>query len=228
MALITAKLNADNKKSKAFTDSVSDVSFDFLAIGNSITRHGITSFWWGYWGMAASDSAHDYYHIVVDRLRNKRAEDINTAIVSGYTWELQGHDRDEAWEIIDPYLTHGIDLITVQLSENASNLTTFETDFRSLLQHIREICGSGTQIIVIDDFWNDEKSRIKKEVANELKVDFVDLSDIRGKSEYQAGMGTKVMGDDGQKHVIEHNGVASHPGDKGMEVIAKRVLDFVE
>lgn len=50
----------------------------------------------------------------------------------------------------------------------------------------------------------------------------------RNRKEYQAGYGTPVSGDDGMEHIIEHAGVASHPGDVGMEVIAQRVLEMIK
>lgn len=41
-------------------------------------------------------------------------------------------------------------------------------------------------------------------------------------------MGAIVAGDDGSKHVIEHDGVARQSGDEAMRVIADRVLDQIE
>ena len=227
VALISAKLDADTEDAKTFTNAVSDDSFDYLAIGNSITKHGLADYWWGEWGMAASDADHDYYHRVVGMLKRNSMNTVNSAVVSGYTWEVQSHDRDEALETIDPYLTYGIDLVTVQLSENASDLSTFEADFSSLLRHIKDVCGNNCQVIVIDDFWSEEKHNLKKNVCEEFDILFVDLSDIRGVAEYQVGMGTAVSGEDGEEHIIEHSGVAGHPGDEGMRIIAERVLVYI-
>ena len=222
VTLLNEKL-AGNSEAVEFTSSVGD-GFDYLAIGNSITRHGICDCWWGEWGMAASEPSRDYYHKVVEGLEKKHGH-INTAVCTGYVWEVQSHDRDETFEILDSWLVPGIDLITVQLSENALDLSTFEKDCESLFLHIREMCGTDCQIIIIDDFWSDEKNVMKKRVAEGLGLCFVDLSDIRGKSEYQAGMETAVSGLDGKEHIIEHSGVAAHPGDEMMKVIAERVLE---
>lgn len=201
--------------------------YSYLAIGNSITLHGITDFWWGNWGMAASKEENDYYHRVVAGLKYKYGEKINTECVNYYLWEVMSNDRSETYNLIDPYLVEGIDLISVQLSDNVSDLTTFETDFSALLKHIREKCGDDVQIIVIDDFWSEEKSAIKRTVCEKLSVPFIALTDIRGIEGHTAGMGTLVEGADGTEHRIEHLGVANHPGDEGMKVIAEKILEQV-
>lgn len=209
---------AGDSESMEFTSSVGD-GFDYLAIGNSITKHGICDYWWGEWGMAASEPSKDYYHRVIEGLEKEYGY-INAAVCSGYIWEVQFLDRDETFEMLDRWIVPGIDLVTVQLSENAADIDTFEDDFKSLLLHIREACGGECQIIVIDDFAHAERSEMKKRVAEELNISFVDLSDIHGKTEYQAGMGTKVQGSDGKEHTIKHAGVAGHLGDLGMQIIA--------
>ena len=224
----------DDTKSTEFKSRVGE-GYDYLAIGNSITFHDLADYWWGEWGMAASEKSHDYYHIITKSLSEKYGE-INTAVYNYAIWETQSHDRSETWELIDKYLVDGVDLVTVQLSENCSDLTTFKSDFKGLLQHIVEKCEKDVQIIVIDDFWDDGKSEMKKSVCEDTigtdrsdkqNISFVDLSDIRGKSEYQVGMGTIVSGEDGAKHTIEHSGVAVHPGDKGMKYIADEIIKIV-
>ena len=227
VALLQEK-NTEFSGVNEFVKAVSNESFDYLAIGNSITLHPITDFWWGEWGMAASTEENDYYHRTVRGLEKRLNTDINSVAYNYSVWEVQGYDRTETYEFLDKYLTEGIDLITVQLSENASDLSNYEIDLKVLLQHIEDRCGDDTQVIVIDDFWSAEKHEMKKVVCDELGIDFVDLSDLRGNDIYQAGMGTIVFGEDGKEHIIEHSGVAAHPGDRGMEVIAERVLELVD
>lgn len=223
VALINGKLE-DNSESQQFKAAVGE-GFDYLAIGNSITLHGLTDFWWGQWGMAASEESLDYYHIVKNEIEKENSL-VNSMAYNFSAWEVQSHDRGETIDLLDRYLDENLDLITVQLSENVSNLTTFDVDLIELLNHLKTVCPKA-KIIVIDDFWSDEKSAIKKNVCETTGVDFVSLSEIRNQASYQAGMGTTVTGQDGETHVIEHNGVATHPGDLGMQYIAEKVLDCI-
>ena len=44
--------------------------FNYLAIGNSITCHGITDFWWNEAGMAATTKEKDFVHLVAAGVKN--------------------------------------------------------------------------------------------------------------------------------------------------------------
>ena len=226
IAVISAKLEEDNDEAHSFIDGVSDESFDYLAIGNSITKHPITDFWWGEWGMAASDADHDYYHFVVDGIVQS-GKQVNSVSFNFIPWELNSHDRAEAFALLEPYLTLGIDLITIQLSENCNDLSTFDMDLEELIQYCRDKCGPETRVVVIDDFWDEEKHDIKIKVCEKTKTDFVDLSDLRGNDKYVVGMRKIVYGEDGEQHIIEHEGVAKHPGDVGMRAISHKVLEVI-
>ena len=141
-----------------------------------------------------------------------------------YKWEVQAYDRAEAFELLDPYLDPKLNLITVQLGENVSDLTTYEKDFEELIRYIQKKAPSA-QILVIDDFWNaDEKVQQKKQATDNTGVQFISLSEIKGKPEYKAGIVSTVYDANGQPHSIEHEGVAAHPGDKGMQYIADAVI----
>lgn len=226
---LVAVLSEKTKGHDAAEEFKAKQGYHYLAIGNSVTLHGITDYWWGDWGMAASTKESDYVNTIVSALEDKKGDDGVAGMTYNYSvWEVQSHDRAQTWEFLDQYLFPGIDLITVQLSENCSDLSTFQSDFTALLNHIMEKCGADVQIIVIDDFWSDEKSEIKRSVCDDMGITFVDLSDIRGKAGYQAGIGTTVCGNGGDKHTIEHEGVAKHPGDKGMALIAERVLKRID
>ena len=200
--------------------------FNYLAIGNSITWHEKCEYWWNEIGMAASKAENDFFHLVTKYLEEKN-ENVKAYAFKYSNWELQNWDRAGTYTLLKSYLSPEIDLITIQLSENATELSTFESDFIDLIEYVRLKCPDA-QIILIDDFWDDDKSEMKRNVASICNVDFVDLTEIRGDSEYQSEIGTVVYGDDEQEYIIYHNGVATHPGDKGMKYIADKVIEFIK
>lgn len=205
----------------------SDTDYNYLAIGNSITLHGLADYWWNEVGMAASFEDRDYVHLVVTGLETTN-EIVCEHAFNFCQWEIQAADRAETFEILNPYLSEKLNLVTIQLSENVSDMSTFEVDYEELIKHIQEIAPDA-QILVIDDFWDlGDKSTLKEKAANNTGVQFISLAEIKGKSEYRCGIGTTVYDANGNEHTVEHNGVASHPGDKGMEYIANAVLDALK
>lgn len=257
LSFLTAKINQSNQSENSelnkWKASIETAIFNYLAIGNSITLHGIVDYWWSECGMAASTASRDYFTLVVNDLKqhlvandtndtnglminglnnadvtnvtdaNDKYREVNATRLNFSTWERLAHDRDETFEVLDPWLDKRINLITIQLSENALDLNTFEADLASLVEHIQARCPQ-TVVIIIDDFWSDEKSQIKRRVCEKLNIPFADLSDIRGKEKYQAKMGSIVYDAEGKEHKIEHNGVAIHPGDEGMRFISEQVI----
>ena len=198
--------------------------YNYLAIGNSITRHEITSFWWNDIGMAASDEDRDYFHIVLKNLKTTH-ENVSGTTCNLYGWESQSHDRDGALYLLDGYLSPNLDLVTVQLGENVDDLSTFESDFLSLLLYIKEKAPNA-RIIVVGDFWNKEnRDELKEKVAKEAGADFVSLDGIANNKAYYRGMGSYVYDKEGNPHLVEHEGVAIHPGDAGMKAIADRIIN---
>lgn len=200
--------------------------FNYLAIGNSITKHPICDYWWNEIGMAATQEDLDYFHLVETYLNDSHGG-VTAYSYNASSWEVTAHDRMQIVIGWDGYLSDKIDLVTIQLSENVTDTTTFENDFREMVQYISNRCPDA-QIIVIDDFWDGNKSLVKRNAIEDLDVDFIDLNEIRGKPEYKAGLGTIVYDADGGSHVIEHKGVAAHPGDAGMRYYAEEIIRLIE
>lgn len=55
--------------------------FKYLAIGNSITQHGICDYWWNKHGMAASREDRDYVHLVKNGIGDKIKERISLSVL---------------------------------------------------------------------------------------------------------------------------------------------------
>lgn len=195
--------------------------YNYLAIGNSITKHPINEYWWNECGMAASIADKDYVHIVSNSLNS------NYYAYNFVIWETMSHDRGETLSMLDGILGDSLDLVTIQLSENATDLSTFETDFEELIRYVQKQSPKA-QIIVVGDFWDEKKDAIKIKVCDATNVVFVGLDEIRGLSEYKCGTGTTVYDEADNPHMVEHKGVAEHPNDEGMQWIANAILQIVK
>lgn len=105
--------------------------------------------------------------------------------------------------------------------------STLEKDYEDLINYVKDKAPEA-QIVVIGEFWRDEeKDSDKKQACEATDASFVDLSSMWDDTSFQAGMGSTVYGSDGEAHTIEHDGVARHPGDKGMQKIAELTFESI-
>lgn len=129
--------------------------------------------------------------------------------------------------LLDEYLHEELNLITIQLGENAQDITTFESDFQYLIHYIKEECPKA-HIIVIGDFWRfKNRDKMKETVCKREKVEYVNLTEIKDNLEYYCGLGTLVYDKYGVGRKVSHSGVAKHPNDKAMRYIAQKILQLV-
>ena len=193
--------------------------YNWLALGNSLTLIND----WGR-GICSTKLDNDYFGLVKKELES-RYDEVSTFRYNYAVWE-RSEERKSEYDLIEEFLDPRLDLVTIQLGENTSDLSTYETDLGELVDFIRTVAPDA-QIIIIDDFWSQEKSDIRKAVANDKGCGFADLSDIRGKSEYQSQTGIICEMPDGSTESVPEE-AATHPGDEGMAVIAERILQLVE
>lgn len=134
-------------------------------------------------------------------------------------------DRDKAFDLIEPYLSDKLDLVTIQLGENASDLTTYEKDLESLIYHVKEEAPNAT-VLVIGDWWSIEKNDMRKEAAANAGALFADLSAIIGDTKYQSQTGLECKLSDGSTIKVSE-AAHTHPGDLGMQYIAEKVEEVL-
>lgn len=223
ISLIDAK---DNLAESPTDDILYGGGYNYLAIGNSITKHQLADYWWNECGMAATSANRDYYHIVVNHLKEEK-DDVSSNVFNFSIWETLYTDRAETLEILDHYLDESLDLITIQLGENAQNLDTFESDFEYLINHIKNV-STAAEVIVVGNFWDNKNDEMKKKAAEKCGVKYISLNEIKDDKEYQCGIGTEVLGEDGETHTVDHAGVAAHPNDKAMEYIADKIIGALD
>ena len=201
-----------------------DDSFNYLAIGNSLTKHGVCKYWWNPVGMAASDADHDYFHLVRRGLE-KRFGKVRAHAVNFSVWEITAHDRDQTLAKLDGLLDERLSLVTIQLGENVKDFNTLPEDYVSLIEYVKKKTGGRAQIIVVGDFWRNES--VRAEAAAKTGADYASLEEALDDPKYRSRIGAVVFDPRGNEHIVRHAGVAKHPGDEGMVFIAAKILEKV-
>jgi len=222
-----ANLKKQLRQSGTPCGSAPEKAFTYLAIGNSLTLHGKCSYWWDdRRGMASSEPEKDFVHRVAAYLRTKH-ENVAFTAFNFSMWEFQAKDRAETLPALEKYFAVPPDLITLQLGENARDLNTFAEDFSELLQWIKTHAPEAKVIVVGDFFLSDVREKHKRECAEKCDCRFADLTSLVGKKEYTCPVGSVVKDDQGMDHRVDHEGVAAHPGDAGMDAIAAKIIEQI-
>lgn len=183
-----------------------------LVVGNSITRHGPKPDigWDRDWGMAASVPEKDYVHLLYAKLRAAGVSPF-MMIRQASGWEI-GYLNEDILDKFHDERAFDADIVIYRLGENVKKETKYA--FREKLEaFINHICPRG-KVIFATCFWKneivDDGIRDLAEKRGEQCVDIVCTA------EDQMALG-----------LFEHKGVAMHPGDKGMEMIAEKLGDAV-
>ena len=183
-----------------------------LVVGNSITRHGPKPDigWERDWGMAASAPEKDYVHLLYAKLR---AADVSPFMMirQASGWEI-GYLNEDILDKFAEERAFDADIVIYRLGENVKKETKYA--FREKLEaFINHICPRG-KVIFATCFWK-----------NEIVDDGIrDLAEKRGEPCVDI---VCTAEDQMALEPFEHKGVAMHPGDKGMEMIAEKLGDAV-
>ena len=201
-----------------YETNYSDDSFNYFAIGNSLTM--ITS--WGR-GICSTQPDNDYFNLVSSYLKSEYGSCVSYAY-NFSTWE-RSPNRTETLDLLDIFLDQRLDLVTIQLGENVTDISSYQDDLEYLISYIEEKCPNA-MIIMIGDWWSESKNEIRYNVAQELEINFADLSAVIGDKSYQSTEGQVCYLEDGETIQVSA-AAASHPGDKGMRYIADKVIEFL-
>lgn len=187
-----------------------------MFLGNSITKHGpLASIGWsGDWGMAASAKEKDYVHICIRNMQEKYP-DAEFCIVQGAEWERNYKDYDfsilysSAREFKPEVL---VCCIGANVSMDVFEHNAFIENIGAFHKYLAND-NPDTKIIISSSFFNNPKKNAAiYEYAEKVGANLAYISDIvQDKSNLPKG--------------FEHEGVSIHPGDKGMEIIAQRVME---
>lgn len=194
-----------------------------LFLGNSITLHAPAPEigWTGNWGMAASSEDRDYVHLLVRRIEKEagRRPEIRVRNIADFE-RAPGQFRID--EQLREELAFRPNVVIIAIGENAARPDSteakqkFSEAFRRLLETVE---GAGhPRIFVRSQFWADPvKDSLMQVVTQDRKHGWIDLSQLVDESCYARS-----------EREIRHAGVAGHPGDKGMQVIADAILKSIQ
>lgn len=190
-----------------------------LFVGNSITHHApsIPLQWEGDWGMSATAADKDYMNRVMSELR-KTNPNVQSKRAFGASWEAAFWSENK-----DTHFAEGRDfkpdLIIMRVAENVNEGEATNRDFKAeyleLIDYLL-VDNAGAKVVVTDSFFTDQPTATAKIklAAVERNYPLVTFDDVRGFAGYTASTHSNA-------------GVAKHPSDAGMQLIAQRIVDAI-
>lgn len=190
-----------------------------LFLGNSITLHAPAPQigWTVDWGMAASAREKDHVHVLLDRVAREAGGVPRSMVRNIADLERRQTDYNVA-EALKDELAFEADVVIVAIGENAPALKTDADRKRfadTLHNLLAELARHGhPKIFVRSQFWPDaENDKLLKQACDAAGGVFVDLGKVAADPKNAAR----------SERQIAHEGVAGHPGDRGMAAIAEEL-----
>lgn len=194
-----------------------------LFLGNSITLHGPKPDigWNGAWGMAASAEDKDYVHLVAAALARHTGvvPDIRVRNIADFERGFGGYDVETELKDV---LAFDPDLVVLAIGENVPALVTPELRSRFREGVVRLLSATMARrhprLVVRGSFWADAtKDEILRDACREAGGAWVDAGEL-GRDPANAARSERSW---------PHDGVAAHPGDRGMRALADAVIQGV-
>jgi hypothetical protein len=194
-----------------------------LFLGNSITLHGPKEDigWTGNWGMAASAEEKDYVHLVTGALAKQTgaAPQIMVRNIADFERNYASYDVDGQMKDLfafDP------DLVVLAIGENVPALASEADKARfkaGVMKILRNVLARRHPLVVVrSSFWADPaKDQVLSQACQEADAIFVNAG-LLGKDAANVARSERSF---------KHDGVAAHPGDKGMKAIADAIVQAV-
>ena len=202
----------------------SSVPTNVVVVGNSLTYN------WGNFGLAASNPTLDWYAHVKDYISGVNPNAVFNRFGLG-DWEsaTSTADRDTVFNNeMKPSLSADTDLVIIQLGDNINTSdknATFGNDAKKLIQNIKSVSPKATIVWVAT--WYQSYSNITTDVQSACESEgatYVAIHSIAQQSGTSSYIGATQTDADGNTRTIDNSGRASHPGDKGHQLIADEVI----
>jgi hypothetical protein len=179
-------------------------------LGNSLT---LIKDWNGGAGLTASDREYDYVHILLNKIANEKNLDIEYLVLNIADFE-RGFEQFD-YTRLDIIRTFEPEIIIFQIGENVVT-ETLNSKGELFLEQYKKLINycNGKETIICLPFWPvKEKIQLITEVALKTNSYLVDLSHL--------GSGIEPLNFAKSERKYDNPGVGMHPGDYGMNNIAK-------
>ncbi len=188
-----------------------------LFVGNSITRHGCAAHigWPRDCGMAASDIGKDYVHLVVKELEKKYGA-VDFCIAQASEWERKYRMDADILSLYRRAVDFNADIVVIRIGENADKTQLDTEEFAEHFEYmVKFFAENAKKVIVTSLFWGYAPidNAIKAVCNRNPDYAYVPIDHLGQNNDY------KAIGK------YAHAGVAIHPGDLGMQMIANAVLN---
>ncbi len=194
-----------------------------LFLGNSITLHGPKADigWTGNWGMAASSEDKDYVHLVTRAIARHAGSTPQIRVRNIADFERNYATYDVAGQLKELF-AFDPDLVVLAIGENVPALGSDDAkkQFKAGVMRILA-CALAKRhplVVVRSCFWaNSAKDQVLRQACQEAGGIFVDAGPL-GRVAANAARSERSF---------KHDGVAGHPGDRGMKAIADAITQAV-
>jgi hypothetical protein len=191
---------------------------NILVIGNSITWHPPANDigWQGNWGMAASAPGKDFFSVLESYVKSKKP-DANLKRENVYPFERGFASFD--FSFYKQLQDFQADILIIRFGENIGEENINGNSLADAIRLFAEYLANGRkmEVIITTTFWSSQ--RVNEQLALAAQTNnwaMVNLTDLGLKEENMA------IG------LFSNEGVARHPGDLGMERIAKRIFESLK
>lgn len=216
------------------TKRESQNSLKYMSFGNSIRSHGFASSigWNGSWGMAASSEDKDYVHRLMYYLESKYGEGTVEHKFGSFPtdFEIKASEAAEdanfanyAAAFAKSVSDFGADIVTLQFGENgsATGKVAYANAMTQIIKAIQQ-ASPDTIIVVSTPFWSSNtagKTLGTKIAAEECGIRVALVNEL--------GSSKENMAWDSEFVKNATDAVKNHPGDTGMDNIAKMFFEQI-
>ncbi|MFN8576046.1 MAG: SGNH/GDSL hydrolase family protein [Candidatus Sericytochromatia bacterium] len=191
-----------------------------MVLGNSLTLHGPYEpiGWFLFAGMAASSAEKDYAHVLTSYISQYQGNTNPELLVDN----ISDFERDFYYSSLDRYKTHidfNADIIVIQLGNNTNETITIQQDFTRHYEKLISAFQNNNPSIFCLGSWYPKPivDNMMKEACENKGGTYISLNEIYSDNSNFAFS---------ERNFI-YQGVATHPGDKGMKEIASLIFNII-